>query len=317
MLFWSGSVKAVSISPPVIEIEVDRGSSVERTIEVGNETDKERVYTVGVKKFEMVGEEGNQRFVPAGEDGFDLTSWIKYKENKIIVPPKSSRKFVFTIDVPENADPGGHYASIYFSAGRPTMENDSNSKVGVEAQINSLLLVRVSGDMIEKADIESFEIKGGNILINRLPVVFVWRMRNTGNVHVRAQGNIEIRNMFGKRVELLDANPKNYRVLPGSTRRMESWWGNSSYSTDSHTGDFFQEVKREFDSFAVGKYNAKMDIVYGKGNGNFLSREISFWIIPWRAILLLAIGIIIFVFMLILLVKRYNKWIIKKHIGSS
>ncbi len=317
MLFYGGGAKAVLISPPVMEIEVNPGDSVERTIEVGNEADQEKVYTVGVKKFEISGEEGQQKFISVEEgDDFGLTSWIKYEEKEIIIPPKESKNLVFRIEVPENADPGGHYGSIYFSSGKPSEEYDENSKVGVEAQIHSLILVRVAGDIVEKADVESFGIEGDKTSASRLPVLFVWRMKNTGNVHIRTQGNIEIEDMFGNRAQLLDANPNNYRVLPGSTRRIESLWGNASDAA-VESGNFLEEAKKELDNFAIGKYSAKLDIVYGKGNANFLSKEIIFWVFPWRILLLSLMALAVFAAAIVMLVKRYNRWIVKRHLESG
>ncbi len=316
-LFWSGEAKAILLSPPVMEIEIDPGSTTERAIEVGNETDQERVYSVGVRKFEVFGEEGKQKFIPIKEgDDFDLASWIKYEEKEIIVPPKGSKNFVFRIEAPQNANPGGHYASIYFSSGKPLEENGEESEVGVEAQIHSLILARVSGDILEKADIESFKLKGGKNLANRLPIAFEWKMKNYGNTHIRAQGNIEIKNMFGQRAELLDSNPNNYRVLPNSVRKIETQWG-GALVLDAESDSFLKEAKKEFDNFAIGKYSAKLDVVYGKGNNNFLSREISFWVFPWRALLISLAVIVIFAAMIVLLVKRYNRWIVKKHLGSD
>jgi len=318
-MFYGGNAQAISISPPVMEIDIVPGNSIERTIEVGNETDQEKFYTIGIKKFEMVGEEGYQKFLSIEEgDNFGVTSWIKYEENNIVVPPKESRKFMFIIDVPEDADPGGHYASIYFSAGQLTEEDANDSMVGVEAQIHSLILVRVAGDVIEKAEIESFEIRDGKTSINRLPVALVWKLKNSGNVHIRAQGNIEIKDTFGRRMELIDANPKNYRALPEATRKIETWWGDM-LSVDGGDGssNFFQEAKKEFSNFAIGKYSAKLDITYGEGNKNFLSKEISFWIIPWRVLLFALIALIALVVMIILFVRRYNKWIVKKHLKKD
>lgn len=317
-MFCGGDVQAISISPPVMEIDIIPGNSVEKTIEVGNETDQEKFYTIGIGKFEMIGEEGYQKFLPIKEgDDFGVASWIKYEENNIVVSPKGSKKFTFTVDVPENADPGGHYASIYFSVGQLVEEGAENSMVGVEAQIHSLILVRVAGDIMEKAEIESFGIRDGKTSINRLPVALVWKLKNSGNVHVRAQGNIEIKDAFGRRIELIDANPKNYRTLPEATRKIETWWGDMPNADGGGSGNFFQEAKKEFSNFAIGKYNAKLDIVYGEGNKNFLSKEISFWIIPWRILVLALIVFVVFVAVIILFVRKYNKWIVRKHLKKD
>ncbi|MDF1498503.1 MAG: DUF916 domain-containing protein [Patescibacteria group bacterium] len=311
-----GEVGAVSISPPVIEIDVNPGDQIERTIKVNNETEKERTYIVGVKKFEMIGEEGYQKFIPIEEnnDDFGLTSWIKYNETKIVVSPKSSKEFKFTIDIPLSADPGGHYASVYFSTGAENVDNDASSAVGVQAQINSLILFRVSGDVVEKAEIESFDLENGKILLYHLPVNFVFRVKNEGNVHIMPIGNIEIKNMFGKKVEVLNANPKNNRVLPESIRKIESQWG--SDEKNMLEGGFIQELKNEYSNFAFGKYSARLDAVYGNGNQNLLSGMIIFWIIPWRLILVFVIIFVFLLFGIVILIKKYNKWVVKKHLHS-
>ncbi len=320
VFLWSGETQAVSISPPVIEIEADPGNSIERSIEINNETNEERVYTIGVKKFEMIGEEGKQKFMPVSEEGdFGLTSWIKYAENKITVPSKSTGKLKFTINVPLDADPGGHYASIYFNTGKANLSESTNSAVGVEAQVNSLVLLRVSGEVIEKAELESFEMDGGKTLLYRLPANFVLRLKNSGNIHIKPKGNIEIKNLFGKRVSLIDANPIKSRVLPKSIRKIETQWGADyqsgqglSTSLRANAANFIRELKYEYNNYAFGRYTAKMDVVYGKGNGNLLTREISFWVFPWKIIIVaLAIavsGLIIF----IKSIKKYNNWIISQ-----
>lgn len=314
IFFGFGEAQAVSISPPVIELEAGPGSFIERTIEINNETSEERIYSIGVKKFEMIGEEGKQKFIPVAEDNdFDLTSWIKYNDNKIIIPPKSARKFKFTVNVPSKADPGGHYASIYFNTGKANLSENGNSAVGVEAQINSLILLRVSGNIVEKAEVESLEMEGGKTLLYRLPAKFVLRLKNSGNVHIRPKGNIEIKNLFGKKVGLVDANIIKSRVLPDSIRKIESQWGSDwENQPETWAANFIQELKYEYNNFALGKYTAKLDMVYGKGNGNLLTREIYFWVFPWKIIVVVLALAIISLLILIKSIKRYNNWIISQ-----
>ncbi|MFA6096179.1 MAG: hypothetical protein WC788_00960 [Candidatus Paceibacterota bacterium] len=306
---------AVSISPPVIDVAVDPGVAIERSIIIDNETDKERTYSVGVMNFEMTGEEGYQKFIPVEADkNIDLAGWIRYNEDKIAVRPKSAKKFIFTINIPSDADPGGHYASIYFSTGVTEADENKESGVGIQSQINSLILLQVSGDVKESASIDNFNLEYGSMLLSSLPVKFVYRMNNQGNVHIRPKGNIEIKNIFGKRTVLLDANSKNNRILPQNIRKIESQWGDDlKYSSDP-VNKFIEEVKYDFGNFAFGKYTARLDVVYGNGNGKFLSKELVFWVFPWKAILFSALFIIIILISSATLIKKYNRWIIKKHV---
>lgn len=318
VFLWTQQAKAVSISPPVIDIASDPGTRIERSITIDNETDKERTYSIGVMNFEMTGEEGYQKFLPVEIDkNIDLSGWIKYDEDRITVSPKSAKKFMFTIDIPSDADPGGHYASIYFSTGATSSDGSKDSAIGVQAQINSLILLQVSGDVKEIAQIENFNLEDEGALLYHLPARFIYRVNNQGNVHIRPKGNIEIKNIFGKRTVLLDANPKNNRILPRNIRKIESQWGSDLENPSSGAIErFIEETKYDFRNFALGRYTARLDVVYGNGNGNLLSKEITFWIIPWKAILVSILFILTVLVSLIILIKKYNKWIIKNHARS-
>ena len=56
-----------------------------------------------------------------------------------------------------------------------------------------------------------------------------------------------------------------------------------------------------------GKYKASVDVVYGSNN-QIASGSMTFWVIPYKLILLVILAIIAIVFAF----KRYNKYIIKK-----
>jgi hypothetical protein len=318
VFLYASQAEATSISPPIIDIVSDPGTIIERSITIDNETDKERAYSVGVMNFEMTGEEGYQKFIPVEADkSIDLAGWIRYNEDKIIVQPKSAKKFIFTINIPQDADPGGHYASIYFSTGATGTDENKESGVGVQAQINSLILLQVSGEVKESAEIDNFNLENNGSLLSGLPVKFIYRINNQGNVHIRPEGNIEIKNIFGKRTVLLDANPKNNRVLPQNIRKIESQWGeNLKYSSEDPVNRLIEEIQYDFRNLAFGKYTARLDIVYGGGNGNLLSKEITFWVIPWKAILVSALLLIIMIIIARMMIKKYNRWIIKKHSQS-
>jgi hypothetical protein len=56
--------------------------------------------------------------------------------------------------------------------------------------------------------------------------------------------------------------------------------------------------------FRIGRYTAKVVAIYNDGTRDIpITREVSFWVIPWKAILLL----ITIIAVLIYLIRRSNK----------
>ena len=65
-------------------------------------------------------------------------------------------------------------------------------------------------------------------------------------------------------------------------------------------------------NFAFGKYTAILSLEAGTKSSVTDTAEVGFWVLPWRVILVWGLGIVLGVFIIIWLFKRYNAWIIKK-----
>lgn len=203
--------------------------------------------------------------------------------------------------MPNDAEPGGHYATIFFGRAGGTVGNGSG--VGVAEQVGVLLLVRVPGNIRESLNVESFRVIGPST-VNRRPVAFELRVKNTGSVHERPAGQIVITNMVGSVVAKIPANPNNGAVLPASIRRFGAGW---DASAPIAKGGFFAEAANEWKNFGFGKYTARVDATYGPMKTPLERAAVSFWIIPWHLIAIAA-GLLI---VLIVLIMVYNKMLIR------
>ena len=171
----------------------------------------------------------------------------------------------FNIRVPFNAEPGGHYASIYAQVS-PTLDNaQTGSYVG--QKIGALILLRVAGPVTEKASIVTFTMVKS--VYSKGPVSFDLRIKNEGTVHLRPAGVIAVTNMFGKKVADITIPQKD--VLPGAIRHTTTTWSN--------TLDF-------------GKFTATLLAYYGDNNSQLLATT-TFWIIPWKTIIIWLVVIIV------------------------
>ena len=104
----------------------------------------------------------------------------------------------FSIVVPPDASPGGHYAAILIGTGAPSVQ-PGISQVGVSSFISALIFVRVSGAVHESAAIQEFSTDRS--FYENPDVRFTLQVKNNGDVHVRPVGIVQIYNVFGKKNE--------------------------------------------------------------------------------------------------------------------
>lgn len=260
----------LSVSPPVFELSANPGEVNENSVRVTNLSDKPQTIQVDKRNFTALGEEGGVDLTE-DETSFSLAEWIEVDKGETVIPAQSSEVFEFTIAVPNNAEPGGHFGSLIFKTKvKPLDEDEAGASVGQE--VGSLLLVKVAGDIEEDARIAGFSPEKG--FYESGPVEFATRIKNNGNVHFKPRGNITINNMFGSEVAKLQLDERN--VLPGSIRKVGTVWDDPG--------------------FRIGRYTANLSVVYGS-EGDILNSSATFVMLPYKPILagLIVLAIVAFV----------------------
>jgi hypothetical protein len=294
------AARALAVSPVLYDFEIAPGSSKQGVITLVNDTDEEDTYALQVRNFVAMGEDGAQEYLDE-EAPSGLASWIALDKQSVTLDAAQSGQFNFSVNVPANAEPGGHYASIFFThAGRP----GAGTGVGIGGQVGVLILVNVPGDVREEASVESFTLQGSGVR-SHLPVVFDLRLQNKGSVHFRPRGTLTIKNLFGQTVARESANPKNSAVLPNSVRRVEMTWART-LNVEPGNG-FWSGVRNEWKNFAIGRYRASVEVTYGSQGSKLSSPEVAFWVVPWRLLLLGIGGLVI----IVMLVRLYNRVLVR------
>ncbi|MBU0619860.1 MAG: hypothetical protein V1768_01785 [Patescibacteria group bacterium] len=300
------TANALTISPPLMEIDANPGEVIEKAIKIIAESDVEGIYYPSTANFTARGEEGEPGFLePEETKGYSLASWIEIDNTAIGLRKNERKKIPFTIRVPENAEPGGHYGVIFFSTQPPDLTNKQTA-IGVTGKLGSLILVKIAGEIKEEGRLVEFNTVNKEKFYNRLPVEFFTRFENTGNVHLKPLGEIKITRMFGKEMSKFLVNEKGGNVLPNSIRKYKSAWEKNKGSVVQDKG-FFAELKNEKNNFAFGRYKAELKLVNYQGGAKII------WIIPWRILLVSIIILIVVILVLRLLVREYNKKIIREH----
>lgn len=307
-VFGVRSANALTLVPPSLEYKTAKGQTIDGVAKIINNENRTLTLTPSTANFSAKDETGDPNFkfdTPVS----DLASWIKIDTTAITLELGETKEIPFKIEVPSDADPGGHYAGIFFASGGTTT---AGGQIGVQSKLGTLIILTVEGNIREVATIESVKVKGPSN-VGRPPVNFDIRITNSGNVHVKPKGTVKILNMFGGEVETLNL-PQDKNVLPGQTRLFEVSWAKKETSAKSK--GFFGEIGAEFSNFALGTYTANVEATYGQNDTTILGK-VKFTIIPWHALGVLLLGLLIVIFGLTFGLKSYNQMVIRKAQAST
>ena len=273
----------LTISPPILELETKPGETYNQIIKITNPTNNLIEVYPQVMNFRASGEGGEPAFYPATEEeaNFSLAQWIKFNQSKVALTPEQVVEFNYSIEVPADAEAGGHYGVIFFATQPPKAEEDQ-SQISISSMIGSLILAKVPGTIIEKGFLESFK---ANRIYLKLPATFQVRISNLGNVHFKPRGDITIKGMFGGESDKIQLNQARGNVLPDSIRKFEEKWNP--------------------EKIIIGRYTADLRVVYGESEKT-LSGQIVFWVLPLWFLLSLG-GLILLIVILIIIIKKKRK----------
>ena len=287
----ANAADGLQISPTIVEVNGEKGKSYTVELKLTNVTASDLTFDSMVNDFSAKDETGTPsvNLDTTKPSTASIREWVNVI-GSFTLKARETRIVSTTLRIPINAEPGGHYGVIRFSGRTPELEG---SGVGTSASAGTLMLVRVAGAVDEKLDLLTFQTTlDGNPtgFFEYGPITFAARFENKGNVHVKPIGQIEIRNIFGNKVDTLEVNADKGNVLPLSIRRFDS------------TLD-----KR----WMFGPYTADISIAYGT-TGQAIVKTITFWVIPYKQLLILIAAIVTVVFVFRNLIKRYNSYIIKR-----
>ncbi|KKR17864.1 MAG: hypothetical protein UU65_C0004G0087 [candidate division CPR2 bacterium GW2011_GWC1_41_48] len=260
--------RGITVVPPNFELYANPGEGITEKLRVKNESSVQSTFQIVVEDFKAQGEDGGVELVDKEQSNstFSLAKWIEPDVKTLTLGPGEEKALNFRVNVPKDAEPGGHYASILVSMGGDGNLNTSGASVA--SRIGSLVLLRVSGNVKEETTVESFTAPKYS---EKAPVNFGLRVKNAGNNHVRPKGTIVITDIFGRKVAEVPLNGLN--VLPNNTiRKMDTEW--------------------KHDGLLANRYTATLVATYGQQNKP-LSASVSFIVFPKPLAAATAVGIVV------------------------
>ncbi len=271
LLFWSIAqfgYANLSISPLKHELAIDSGAEKSATILVTNGTDSQVTLYTSKEDFVAGDDTGTPTFIKPKDqvsETYSLANWIKLENENITLAKGESREVRFTVKVPKNSEPGGHYGAIFFSPGVP-----KDGQVAIVQRLGVLVLINVPGNVEIRGELSGFQIgkkNGENAFseagqFDTFPIAFETKFKNGGNTHLKATGKIELVDENGeilknvgkesivspagafvgeKLTDYIPVNDGFGNTLPKSERRFESIWEGFGYKVIAEDGK--SEVK--------------------------------------------------------------------------
>jgi len=212
-------------------------------------------------------------------------------EKSVSLEPGKQKEIPFTLEVPQTAPPGGHFAVIWWGTAPP------EGQVAIVTRAGILVYLEVSGEVNEKGELLNFSFQEGKFFVFGLPEDFAVNFKNSGNTYLKPAGEIKIKNIFGSLIAVVDVNNKERIILPEDAQALN--------------------VSKRFEKppFAFGLYKAELALSWGEKQ-NDIQKSIYLFVFPWKVVLLAIIILAILYLLIIKGIKKYNQWIIKKYSGQ-
>jgi hypothetical protein len=267
---------SLGISPLTFEITANPGDKVENYLKIYNPSSDTSVQVeMVVEDFAPTGEAGHVIVEPAETETYSLARWVATEPKEFSLAPKEEKFVKFTLNIPENAEPGGKYGTVIASA--KTVAGPGATGAAIVPRVGSLVLLTIPGVMKEELTVKEFSVP--RHYFDHGPIPFSIKFENKGTVHVKPVALVTITDWRGNKVGELAVAQKN--VLPGAVRKFDVSW----------------DKKWLFG----GRYTATLSGNYGTANTPFSSQVITFWAFPWKV----GVGILIVLVLLILSRKRW------------
>ncbi len=269
----------LSISPTRSELRIEPGKTDKIEVSIRNVTRGDIVAKPFISDFESDDATGEPKLISdtSKRSSASIANFVSGLED-IPLKPGENKNLTYTVSVPSNAAPGGYYGAVTYRAVPANEATPGNGEVALTANVASLVLIEVPGDITEQIQITEFKV--GRAVQNNAPKFSSFfttnpnraalTVKNNGNSFSKPFGTVSLTNMSGKQIysyELNNSTPRG-NVLPKTSRA------------------FTDEIKNVN---KPGRYTLTANVSHGTG-GEVITQKVSFWYVPvWLLVVILIL----------------------------
>jgi len=284
---------SVGVSPTFQNLKLQPGDKYNGELVTWNLSQEPAKYKILVKGFKQIDNTPGTAVLLSDEEEqkslYSASSWITVNKDSIELVPNKNEKILYEINVPKNATKGEYHAMISLISENYVKSNDTATLTNVSSGMP--ILIRIGDNFVESAELLTF--KTSKNIYEKPSVLFTTIINNTGDTHISPTGEIVLTNIFNKEIARIKFNANSQSLLRDNTGNYTTQW----------TDKLITENKQ----LAVGPIKAELIVTYRELQPGFapLLAQTSFYIIPWKYILLFAITIALIV--VLVKVKKRKK----------
>lgn len=268
-------------APSSEKLQLEPGETHQGEIVIWNLSNQTTLYNIYVRGFRQIENQPGTAIMLSEEQEeralYSAASWITVSRDQINLVPNKNEKIFYEINVPEDATKGEYTAIISLISDL----EDQTIGTGAFTALSSgtPMLIKVGDEFVENAEVLSFTTDRN--FYETPTVLFLTRINNVGDTHISPTGEIVLTNIFNQEVARIPFNDGVQSLLRDTTADYQTFW---------NYGSFLNSDNR----LILGPIDAELIVTYRSIQPGFaiLSATTSFWIIPWKYIVLLLLIII-------------------------
>lgn len=196
--------KGLTLSPLRSEFNIAPGTSHKGSLTVTNSSGESIDVKFNANEFSVI----NQQYDYAFTEESEVSKWIVFETDEVTLKANETKKIFYDIGVPQSAEPGGRYVSLFASTGSRSSEKGIVS----EQRIASLLYITVTGEVSRIGSLMSlaspwYVTKNGQWSV---------LLSNKGTTHYRSRYNVTFYDPFGQIAS--ESKTGESLILPGTAR---------------------------------------------------------------------------------------------------
>ena len=265
----------IGSSPSSEKLQLQPGEKYEGEIVVWNLSEETTNYQIFIRGFRQVeNQPGTAIMLTETEEQkslYSAASWISIDRSEILLVPNKNEKIFYEINVPTDVTKGEYNAIVAFIS--DTQAKSLGTTAFTSLSTGTPMLIKVGEDFVENAELLKFSTDKN---FYETPTVrFETRIKNLGDTHISPVGEIILTNIFKQEIGKIPFNSNGQSILRDNTGNYESIWDFGSFLTNDR-------------KIILGPIDARLIVTYRNFQPGFapLVAETSFWIIPWKYIVL-------------------------------
>ena len=279
----------LQVTPSPLVMTVLPGVKSEQELKIynnGNGTEKLKIETRAFTYNSDKGRVNLENTKPAAVD-----PWISFSQPQFSIQAGQMLAEKISINVPKDA---GFSYSFAVVVSRQSAPKSTKGQRAIDGSLAVFTLVNVDKPGAT-SKLQVVQFTSSKHLYEYLPATFNVRFKNTGNIIVQPYGNMFVQRGNSAKTPLatLAVNETKGYILPGTERTVSASW-NDGFATyqpikqpDGSTKQHLNVDWSKLSHFRIGRYTTRLVAVYSDGKHDIpIEGTVTFWVIPWRAILL-------------------------------